>query len=483
MAGRWQGIWEQGEGGYGGYEYSPTGGAVDPYGGNYTYVPGAGFIDRTGQGISPDAMALLESSMGYEPGTLSGQAVRSPQAYEDARSPGSDIWDTLAPLAFGGGLALATGGFGLGELFSSAAPEAAVSTAAVAPEAAGGWAVNAVPPSVVAGPAPTWEAAGFLDPVTSAAYPGSAFESVIPNVGSTSYGGALSNFPVGTSPIVPFGSELAGTALTLPNIPTPPGGGDGGGAVPAPPVPAPGGAPPFNLANAALGGAVSAGVSGAVGGGGLGGGVNNPDPWVEGGTGPFATETTEFGTFNPAISSLPSLKDIAGVVGPALSIGSGIVGLNAAGGIKNVAQQASEIQDPFGSQRKKYQEMLAALYANPNSVANMPGYQFGLDQGRQAIERRGAASGSGGNEAIALARYTPEYARNFYTDEVNRLMTLSGAGIPPSGGNALVQGNMGAADLVSKSLASIGYGVRDMGGGDPTLAAFLAEMRKQGWKP
>ena len=146
-----------------------------------------------------------------------------------------------------------------------------------------------------------------------------------------------------------------------------------------------------------------------------------------------------------------------------LNIASGIKGLMDSERMKKLAQIAFKSQDPFGDQRAGYQAMLARLMANPGSVKDIPGYQFGLDEGRRAIERRGAASGSGGNEAIALARYTPEYAGNFYNSELARLMQLSGSGIAPTGGSSLIQGNALASDLSSRSLASLGYGARRFG--------------------
>lgn len=153
---------------------------------------------------------------------------------------------------------------------------------------------------------------------------------------------------------------------------------------------------------------------------------------------------------------------IPGFLGGVLNIGSGIYGLLERDRLKKIAERAFQAQDPFGSQRPGYQAQLAELMNNPNALTNMPGYQFGLDEGRRAIQRRGAADGSGGREAIALARYTPEYAMNFRNMELQRLAGLAGAGIAPSGGNVLMQGNAMASDIASRALASLGYGVRRM---------------------
>lgn len=149
-----------------------------------------------------------------------------------------------------------------------------------------------------------------------------------------------------------------------------------------------------------------------------------------------------------------------GPISNAFSVGSGLYGLWRRREMEKEMARAAAMQDPFGPQRAQYQAQLSNLMSNPNALNNLPGYQFGLDEGRRAIQRQGAASGSGGNEAIALARYTPEYARQFRDAEIGRLSMLAGAGIAPSGGNILAQGALSTNDLISRSLASIGYGLR-----------------------
>lgn len=137
-----------------------------------------------------------------------------------------------------------------------------------------------------------------------------------------------------------------------------------------------------------------------------------------------------------------------------LNLGSGLYGLYLA----NKSRQASG-QYKGDPHRSEYEDQLAALMANPNSVSSMPGYQFGMDEGRKAIQRQGAASGSGGREAVALARYTPAYAQTAYQQQVSNLMNAARSGQPS--GNAL-QGNLASAELVSRALASIGYGMQMM---------------------
>ena len=124
----------------------------------------------------------------------------------------------------------------------------------------------------------------------------------------------------------------------------------------------------------------------------------------------------------------------------------------------NTLGMGSEIYNLI--QQRKMQKMARQaftstkeLQANPSMITSLPGYQFGLDEGRRAIERRGAASGSGGNEAIALARYTPEYAQQFYDREFARRANLDqaqaqldlNANTAASRGNAQSIGNIGFA--------------------------------------
>lgn len=145
-----------------------------------------------------------------------------------------------------------------------------------------------------------------------------------------------------------------------------------------------------------------------------------------------------------------------------MNIGSGILGLLQKKKSQDIANMAFDryknMGDPYA--------MVRELMANPGSVTGQPGYQFGLDEGRRAIARTGAAGGSGGNEAIALARYTPEYAQNFYNNEIARRMALGGgeAQVGTAGAGIGLNAQMNADRLMSSSLGSIGYGATRMAG-------------------
>lgn len=63
-------------------------------------------------------------------------------------------------------------------------------------------------------------------------------------------------------------------------------------------------------------------------------------------------------------------------------------------------------------------------------MKSTPGYQFGMDQGTQAVSRQAAASGAGpsGAENLALQNYGNQYAQTQYQQLIQNLMAPSGAG-------------------------------------------------------
>jgi hypothetical protein len=94
----------------------------------------------------------------------------------------------------------------------------------------------------------------------------------------------------------------------------------------------------------------------------------------------------------------------------------------------------------------------------PQDVQLDPGYQFGLNQGQMAIDRRNAASG--GRISGAALKGAAEYATNYATtgynnayqrrqDRLNRLQTLAGYGTTPYNQGTGQQPNNGNAALIS----------------------------------
>jgi hypothetical protein len=84
-----------------------------------------------------------------------------------------------------------------------------------------------------------------------------------------------------------------------------------------------------------------------------------------------------------------------------------------------------------------YQQYLATHPASSGSggmsptdlIKTMPGYQFGMSSGIEALQRGFASQGQGlgGNAAIALSDFGNKYAGDYYNQMVDRLTNLSGA--------------------------------------------------------
>lgn len=99
----------------------------------------------------------------------------------------------------------------------------------------------------------------------------------------------------------------------------------------------------------------------------------------------------------------------------------------------------------------------------PADVMSDPGYQFGLNQGQQALDRRVAAMGGrvSGAALKAAARYGTDYASTGYNaeyqrrqDRLNRLSALAGLGQTATAGSAAAGQN--AANQISALTQSRG---------------------------
>lgn len=160
---------------------------------------------------------------------------------------------------------------------------------------------------------------------------------------------------------------------------------------------------------------------------------------------------------------LKSIQAGGGLLSTALNIGSGILGLNRASQIPKQTEALMARSDPFGPYRAQYAQQLSSLAANPSSVTSLPGYNFAREQGEQALTRKMAQGGytGSGNEMIALKQFNEKLAGDWYNNEMTRLASLAGAGISPSALGALGMNGINAQnDMLSRALASIGYGVR-----------------------
>jgi hypothetical protein len=187
-----------------------------------------------------------------------------------------------------------------------------------------------------------------------------------------------------------------------------------------------------------------------------------------GGTSPFFESLLTSGAGAGSSGPLGNLFGSGLGLKDLFSIGSGLYGLYESQQQLDLAKAAFSQSNPFGPYRKQYADQLSQLIANPSSITSYPGYQFGFDQGNQALRASSAARGfkGSGNEDAALIRYGQGYAETFLGNEENMLANLAGAGISPNFGPALSGYSMGLG-TASQSLASIGYGLGGSGSSTP----------------
>lgn len=175
----------------------------------------------------------------------------------------------------------------------------------------------------------------------------------------------------------------------------------------------------------------------------------------------FGTEGGPSGSGSPWYNDIwrfvqGNWRDLLGAAG---GIGSGIVGMNQANQLSDLARQAFTQSDPFASQRPQYQEQLSRLMNNSDEIFEDPAFKAALGQGTQTVERSLAARGllNSGNAATELQQFGQTFAGDFRNQRIAQLSSLAGAGIAPNFGAAL--GAQGASsDLLSQALAALGYG-------------------------
>jgi len=169
----------------------------------------------------------------------------------------------------------------------------------------------------------------------------------------------------------------------------------------------------------------------------------------------------------------------------AATIGAAAIGAVATSSAARSAsnQQADSSADAIGEQRRQYDttrsdyapyraagtSALGQLQTEINQpvtaadVMSDPGYQFGLNQGQQAIDRKIAASGGriSGAAIKAAAQYGTNYATTGYgaayqrrQDRLNRLASIAGLGQTATGGSA--QAGAAATNAISGILQSQG---------------------------
>lgn len=154
---------------------------------------------------------------------------------------------------------------------------------------------------------------------------------------------------------------------------------------------------------------------------------------------------------------------VIALAGSAAVVGGAIISSNAASDAADT--QAKSSSDAIGEQRRQYDQTrtdftpyreagttaLGQLQTEMNTpvtaadAMSEPGYQFGLQQGQQAIDRKTAAAGGriSGAALKAAAQYGTDYATTGYNaayqrrqDRLARLSALAGIGQTSTAGSA-----------------------------------------------
>ena len=189
----------------------------------------------------------------------------------------------------------------------------------------------------------------------------------------------------------------------------------------------------------------------------------------------------------------------------ATGVGSAVISSNAATDAANTqanaAAQASATQlqmfnqmrgdlQPYMQQGTTSLADLQKLMANPSMVTQLPGYQFQMGQGIDAINNSAAAKGFTGNTMRDLTTFGQGMASNYYSDYWKKLMEQinmgqnSAAGVGNAGintgqsignnmigaGNALAAGQVGSANAMATGI----------GGASGSLSTILQSLMNGG---
>lgn len=167
------------------------------------------------------------------------------------------------------------------------------------------------------------------------------------------------------------------------------------------------------------------------------------------------------------------LQDLTGVAG----LGANIYGMVNAGNLQGNAQTVFQQSNPFGQYRPQYGQQLSALMSDPSSVAKLPGYEFLMDQGTEALKRSAAGPGGSGLGSGAmgadLVKYGQGLASQFYQQQIGTLSHLAGADIQPANPYNALQGLGGAAGSTGNSIAGL---LGSASGGLSGIAGLLGKL-------
>ncbi len=178
--------------------------------------------------------------------------------------------------------------------------------------------------------------------------------------------------------------------------------------------------------------------------------------------------TSSFGSSYPTTSGTPAQNqypgfDLGASSNPFGNLYGGGGGAASSGGgatnwmnnIKSATQLAGSAYGLYDSyqqrqkekaaqaQKQQYIDQMNRLSADPSAVTKLPGYQFGMDQGSQALNRQLAAQGLTGSGAQMqeLQQFGQQYAGQYLSQEQQRLAGLAGMNFQAPKSNAMPQMN------------------------------------------
>jgi hypothetical protein len=131
------------------------------------------------------------------------------------------------------------------------------------------------------------------------------------------------------------------------------------------------------------------------------------------------------------------------------------------------ASNMSSLYQPYANTGAEANSALARLMADPNSLRSLPGYQFAMDEGVQALERSANRKGGRGvqNGALSkdLLRFGTGLADSTFGNQFSRLMGGAGLGMNATQGQAQgLQGQLGARQTayggIMNAAGTIGQG-------------------------
>jgi hypothetical protein len=463
-------------------------------------------------GMPDSSQAGWKPPPGYDPSKSYSTNLVNPMGPNTQAAPQNynDLFSKLVPIVIGGTAAAITGG---------ALAPAFAGLGAVGAGAASGAAAGAVGTAVTAGASDK--------PVT------------LGNVGKGALlGGATGGLAAAASPVT--------SSLTAAGLPAPLASGLVKGGIGAGVGTLGAGISGGNVGNSALSGGVNGFLSGAVGNAtgsntlgkvaaGLGGAALSPflgsggtastnqagnmasvNPQTYGGSGGLvgtapgqgaSTDTSLAGTITGALPGL--LQGAAGVYGSQ----------NAAEAMTNADKNAigtqqstlGNINNIWSTQQNLGQGAQTALGsslgtngkpADPSNFLNMPGYQFAVQQGTQAIQRQAAAMGNAytPNTAEAVGQYVTGTAAQDYNTYIQQLMGAAGLGstanagiatptyqtganistLQQNQGQAQASGVQGAANSIGGMFGSNGVGSSLIGAAGKYLGSSSSNSNSSG---